>query len=166
MDRPYANEVNYWRTGESAPDTWIDKAKRDLRGLGAKIIGHMVVEDEEHGRYAYCLAFVLQGERYQIKWPVLQPRPGTKGGLLDAKRQAATALYYDVKAMCTKAKFLGAKPAFMMFWQLPDGRTAAEAGNAELADVLPAIVAGIGQPKLTDGQATHESRITSHGPRP
>lgn len=138
MDRDYAENVNYWKSGSAAPDRWIDKAKREIRSVGGQIIGDMTVNDEATGRAAFCLAFVLQGEKYQIKWPVLESKTGN---LHAARRQAATALYHDVKARCVELKFLGARAAFMAFLQLPDGRTAAEAANSELVKILPEIVA-------------------------
>ncbi len=107
MDRDYAEDVNYWKSGTAAPDSWIDKAKRDIRSVGGQIIGDMTVNDESTGRAAFCLAFVLQGDKYQIKWPVLESKTGN---LQAARRQAATALYHDVKARCVELNYVVALP--------------------------------------------------------
>jgi hypothetical protein len=137
IDRHYAEEVNYWKTGSSAPEVWIDKTKREIRAIGGEVVGSADITEDGTGHSAFAVAFRLQGQDYQIKWPILRPK---QGDLQAARRQAATAMYYDVKAMCVKSKFLGARPAFMPFLQLPDGRTAAEASNEDLAAILPKLI--------------------------
>lgn len=137
IERDYAEDVNYWKTSTTAADTWLDKAKREICKAGGLVHGSAVVEEEVSGHAAFALAFELHGERFQIKWPVLQ----SKGGdLAAAKRQAATALYYDVKAACVKAHFYGARTAFLAHLELPNGCTAAEAANAELMSYLPKLL--------------------------
>lgn len=34
----YAEEVNYWKTGQSSPDTWIDRAKGEIIATGGKVL--------------------------------------------------------------------------------------------------------------------------------
>lgn len=100
------------------------------------------------GRAGFMLAFILEGERFTIKWPVLQSK---KGNLQAAQRQAATALYHEIKAACVKVKFLGARSAFLAFLMLPDGRTASEVGSPELLEILPGIIRGNNQVLIEDG---------------
>ena len=138
----YAEKVNYWKTGKSSPDVWLEKAKKEIRAVGGELKASLSIDEGDSGRAAFCLAFVLEDELYRIKWPVLQSK--TKD-VHAAKRQAATALYYDVKAKCVMLKFLGAHAAFLPYLELPNGQTAAEAASAFLVDALPKLlVAGPG----------------------
>ena len=36
---PYAEDVNYWKTGQSAPDTWLDHAKTEIAAAGGAVYG-------------------------------------------------------------------------------------------------------------------------------
>ncbi len=121
IEKTYAETVNYWKTGQSSPDTWLDHAKTEIAAVGGKV-----------------LAFELDGEKFRVLWPVLESKTGN---LRAARIQAATALYHEVKAACVKLRFLGARAAFLAYWMLPDGsgRTASE---LTLEDDLPALLGG------------------------
>jgi hypothetical protein len=134
---PYAEDVNYWRTGQSSPDTWLDHAKAEIAGAGGTVTGEAYVAEAASGRQAYMLAFMLDGERYKVQWPVL---PTKSGNERTARIQAATMLYHDVKARCVSAKVLGARTAFLGYLMLPDDRTAAEVATPALASSLPPLL--------------------------
>lgn len=135
MSQPlYAEDVNYWKSSQSSPDTWIDRAKREIQALKGNVTGELV--GSVAGKTAFMLMFELDGECYEIKWPVL---PSKTGNGKAAKIQAATALYHDVKARCVARKFLGSRVAFMPFLVLPNGLTVSEASTPQLSEQLPAV---------------------------
>ena len=144
-----AEDVNYWKTGRSSADSWLEKAKKEIKGAGGQVVGSGSFSEDITGRAGFMLAFRLEGEEFAIKWPVLKSKTGDFSA---AQRQAATALYHEVKAACVKVKFLGARSAFFAYLMLPDGRTAAEAASPELVEILPAIVGGNHQPLLEAGR--------------
>lgn len=133
----YAEDVNYWKTGKSTPDTWLEKAKTEIKRVGGVIAGSAIVSDEMAGRYAFMLAFSLGSDHFKLAWPVLKSKTGN---LKAARIQAATALYHEVKASCVKVKFLGARSAFFAYLMLDDGRTTSEVGGNELAEILPQML--------------------------
>lgn len=135
----YAEDVNYWKTGKSSADTWIDNAKIEIRAAGGKVAGDGFISESATGRASFVLAFELKGEQFKMLWPVLKSKTGNERA---AKIQAATALYHEVKAACVKAKFLGARAAFFAYLMLPDGKTVSEAGNSDLVKVLPSLLGG------------------------
>lgn len=100
----YAEDLNYWRTSQAAPDTWMDKAKAEIKAAGGVVRADAYV-NEAGARAAYLLEFDLAGERYRVVWPVLQSRAGN---VRAARVQAATMLYHDLKARALTAKVLGA----------------------------------------------------------
>lgn len=135
----YAEEVNYWKTGQSSPDTWLERTKSEIRKAGGQVAGEGFVSEELTGRASYILAFSLEGDNFKLLWPVLESKTGN---LKAARIQAATALYHEVKAACVKAKFLSARAAFFAYLMLPNGQTAAEAGSAALVEMLPQLLGG------------------------
>lgn len=135
----YSEDVNYWKTGNSSADAWIDRAKQEIKAAGGKVAGEAFVNESSTGRASFLLAFELQGEQFKMLWPVLQSKTRNEKA---AKIQAATALYHEVKAACVKVKFLGARAAFFAYLMLPDGRTVTEAGGQELVEVLPVLLGG------------------------
>lgn len=133
----YADDVNYFKTGTSAPDTWIDKAKAEIRAASGKVINEAYGKDET-GRAAYMMEFSFGGERFRAIWPVLPVRK-----LADeraARIQAATMLYHDIKAKCVAAKVHGTRAAFFQFLLLPDGRTASQVAAPELSTLYPKLL--------------------------
>jgi hypothetical protein len=138
----YAENVNYWKTGKSSPDTWLEKAKTEIKRVGGVVAGSVIVSDDLTGRAGFMLAFQLGDDQFKMVWPVLK----TKTDNLKAARiQAATALYHEVKAACVKLKFLGARSAFFAYLLLDDGRTASEVGGNELAERLPQLLLSEGE---------------------
>lgn len=134
----YAETVNYWKTGQSSPDTWLDHAKTEITAVGGKVLADGFINEASSGRASFMLAFELDGERFKVLWPVLESKTGN---LRAARIQSATALYHEVKAACVKLRFLGARSAFLAYWMLPDGsgRTASE---VTLEDDLPQLLGG------------------------
>jgi hypothetical protein len=137
MSLPYADEVNYWKTGTTAPDTWIDNAKKEIRGAGGRVLSEAFGRDEG-GRAAYMLEFTFGPERFRAVWPVLPTRKPTDERA--ARIQAATMLFHDIKAKCVSAKVHGARAAFFQYLALPDGRTAAQLAAPELSAAYPKLL--------------------------
>jgi hypothetical protein len=127
--------VNYWKTSKSSPSTWIEKAKREIVSVGGTIVGEAFVMQQGAG--AFMLAFDLDGDRYKILWRVLESKGGDATA---AKRQAATALYHDVKNSCVKLRFAGARVAFADALIAPDGRTVGEIVDIGMASSLPRML--------------------------
>lgn len=130
----YAESVNYWKTGTSSPDTWIDKAKDEIRAVGGLVTGTAAM-DTEGGGAAFALLFTLEGENYRVNWPVLpldtrkrRTPAQLKADERAAKIQAATFLHHDIKAKCMVVKVMGASAAFFQYRMLPTGATVAELG--------------------------------------
>lgn len=138
MELPYASEVNYWKTGKGSADGWIEKAKREIRAVGGQIMGELY--GSTNGLAAYSLRFIVDGNHYNLVWPVLPIKRAHDAEA--AKRQAATMLYHDVKARCMSAKVLGVRTAFFPFLQLPSGETAAQANMPDLMVALPLLLEG------------------------
>ena len=134
----YAEELNYWKTSKSQPDTWIIRAKKEIETADGTIVAEAFVS-EAAGRSAYMLAFQFGRDNFRITWPLLESKTGN---IQAAKVQAATFLYYDVKNACIKAKVFGARVAFFHALLLPDGRTASEATGAELLEMTPQLLLG------------------------
>jgi len=132
MKPPYAEDINYWRTGRSDPDTWMERAKAQIAKLGARVLS------EGYGRAregaAFMLHFEAQGEEFRVIWQVLPTRGDNERA---ARIQAATLLYHDVKAKCLEATVKGVRTAFFEYLLLPDGRTASEASEPELLEGVP-----------------------------
>ncbi len=138
MSTVYAEDVNYWKTGTTAPDTWIDKTKAEIKAAGGKVLSEAFGSDDQ-GRSAYMLEFTFGGDRFRAIWPVLPSK--TKADRA-ARIQAATMLYHDVKAKCVNAKVHGVRAAFFQYAVLPDGRTAAQAAAPELLTLYPKQLTG------------------------
>jgi hypothetical protein len=143
----YAESVNYWKTGTSSPDTWIDKAKEEIRAVGGLVTGTAAM-DTEGGGAAFALLFTLAGDSYRVNWPVLpiDPRKRRTPAQLKAderaaKIQAATFLHHDVKAKCMVVKVMGASAAFLQYRLMPSGTTPAELGfRGEQVIVPPSML--------------------------
>jgi hypothetical protein len=133
MQLPYAEDVNYWQTGASSPDTWIERAKNQIKALGGKTLMEAFGHDEKNNS-AYMLGFQIGLDRFKVVWPVL---PTRSGNIKAARIQAATMLYHDIKAKCLTAVIFGARSAFFSYLMLPDGSTAAQLADNELIQVIP-----------------------------
>lgn len=133
----FAEDLNFWQTGRSSPDEWIEKARDQIEGLGGRILAEAFGSDGE-GRAAYILGFEIAGDKFKTVWPVVKSR---SGNALAEKRQAATTLYHVVKAKCLEAVVRGPRVAFASDLLLPNGRTIAETSSPELMHALPLMLA-------------------------
>lgn len=129
----YADDVNYFKTGKSSPDTWLQKSKSEIESIGGKVLSEL--SGTVNGKSAFMISFSLQDSLFKITYPVLKPRDSEDE--YAAKRQAATAMYHDIKARCVSMKFHGAKVAFHAYLVLGDGRTAGELSEPELREAIP-----------------------------
>ena len=141
MELPYAEDINYWKTGRSSPDTWIDKAKRQIEKLGGTVLAEAFGGEPTTGRSAYMLQFEIQRNTFRVVWPVL---PSKSENDKASRIQAATMLCHDIKAKCISATVKGARTAFFEYLMLPDGRTATEASVDELTAGIPSLFVGSG----------------------
>ena len=124
----YAEDLPYFKTSKTAPDTWIDKAKREIDKAGGTCISEGFGSSGEHA--AYMLRFEISGSIYRIIWPCADSKfdglDTTVGFLMASRRQAATMLYHDVKAMGIKARAIGPEVAFFSHLELANGKVANE----------------------------------------
>ena len=138
MKLPYAENINYWKTSQSSPDNWIEKATKQIQSLGGKVYTHAFGQDDE-GASAYMMLFSINEDQFKVVWPVLPSRTGKE---IAAKRQAATLLYHDIKAKCLSATVKGTREAFFQYLLLPNGRTTSQASIPELLEGIPLSLAG------------------------
>lgn len=136
---PHAEDVNYWKTGKSTPDRWLEKAEHQIKALGGHVFVSAFGQDPSVGTAAYLVDFEIGGDRFKAVWPVLPTRK--EKDLPAAKRQAATLLYRDIKAKCLSAIIKGARRAFFEYLRLPDGQTAGDIANEDLFEI-PMILRG------------------------
>ena len=139
---PKAESLNYWKTSNSAPDTWIERARKIIEKLGGEITGEMF--GRALGSAAFMLSFTIESESFRVVWPVLPTKKESDERA--AKVQAATMLYHDIKGKCLSAAVFGARVAFFSYLVLPDGRQASEAADAEISEMFPrTILIGAGE---------------------
>ena len=109
---PHAEDVNYWKTGQTAADKKLDATAKLIEDATAKLIEdvggeiHMKMLGMMYGRSAVILGFTIDGIPHQIAWPVLETRKGEKDTRA-ARLQAATFVYHDVKAKVVSYQVLG-----------------------------------------------------------
>jgi len=139
MELPFADTVNYWKTNQSAPDSWIDKARRQIEKLGGTVTAEAFGRGAD-GRSAYMISFRINENDFRVVWPVLPVKNARDERA--ARVQAATMLYRDVKARCLSAVVLGARTAFFSYLLLPDGRQASEAATPEIGFLFPRLLSG------------------------
>jgi len=132
MKLPYAEDINYWKTSRSTPDTWLDKAEAIIARLGGEVRLRASGRMEEHR--AYLVDFTIDGDAFRIVYPVL---PTRGEDIKAAERQAATLLFYEVKSKALKAAVFGARAAFFEFLLLDNGRTVGQLSLPELMDYVP-----------------------------
>lgn len=133
---PHAEDVgHYWKTGTSASDVWIERAKNLIKEINGTIDSEAF--GNANGRAAYMIRFTLHGQPYRIVWPVL---PTYKGEEKAARIQAATMLYHDIKAKVMAASVLGDKVAFFSYMELPDGHIAGELQSSALSGYFPPLL--------------------------
>ena len=135
MDLPYGYRCYFWKTSQTGPDVWIEKAKKVIIKAGGTHIMETYGSDSQSGKAAFMLAFQIGQDRFKAVWPVLQIRNAKEE--VAAKRQAATMLYHDIKNKCLKAEIFGARTAFFEYLMIPDGRNLSEVSDEELLDCMP-----------------------------
>lgn len=150
---PYAESVNYWKSGTSIPDKVIQDAIKQIEEIGGTLVVNAFGRDTA-GNSAYMLQFKINDDTFKVVWPVLPTRfvrnkKTQATNEMAAKRQAAAFIFHDIKAKCMVAKVLGARPAFFQYLMLPDGRTTTEATGQELIAGLPDLFNA--QPRLDSG---------------
>ncbi len=137
---PYGEDVKvYWGTSQTAPDTWLDKAQREIVRANGETLMRGMISDLERGVAAYMLSFRFGEDEFKVVWPIL---PSKNGKEKTARIQAATMLYHDIKARSVALRVQGARAAFFGYLLLPDGRTAAQASTSELMAGVPELLAG------------------------
>lgn len=132
----YAHEVNYFKTSKTQPDTWIERAKKEIRNIGGVIVSE--VYGMQDGQAAFQLRFRIADEEYLINWRVLPIIYKTDERA--AVIQAATLLYHDVKHKVVMAKVKGVRRAFLEYLLLPNGVPAGEIASSERHNLLPQIL--------------------------
>lgn len=135
---PYAEDVNYWKTGRSGSDTWIEKAKNLIEEIGGEVISESFSHLPKTGQAAFLIEFTSGPDTFKIIWPVLPTK--YDGEESAARRQAATFLYHDVKAKCMMAKIFGVRGAFFPFLELPGGKVAAQLSSPEVMKRIPKLL--------------------------
>ena len=134
MTLPYAEDFNYWKTSKSPAASWMEKTEKlIIDGGGIVTIQAKGMQD---GNTAFLMEFSFGDDRFRAVWPVL-PSDNNQA----AERQAATALYHDVKVRVLRIKIFGARSAFFNFLMIPDGRTMDQLSSSEIVDannLLPA----------------------------
>lgn len=139
MQLPYADEVPYFKTGTTTPDTWLEKAANEIKKREGAVVMRALANDIARGQgEAYLFVFMLEGEMFRVMWPVLPVRNDKDE--LAARRQACTMIFHDVKARCVSADVLGARTAFLSYLLLPGGQTAADISSPELAADLTKLL--------------------------
>lgn len=137
MEREYAEDLPYWKTGKTDADTWIDKAEKLIEDYGGTVTHRATAR--EHGREVILMRFTFGADSFQSMWPVLESRTENR---VAARRQAATMMHHDIKARAVRFRIFGARIAFFDFLVLPDGRPVAQVALPEIADALPKMLTG------------------------
>lgn len=134
----YAEDVgNYWKTSQSSPDAWIDKAKKEIKSIGGKIITEIYGMDDT-GHSAFSLVFQIGTDTFKIVWSVLPTRQSKDEKA--AKVQAATMLYHDVKHKVVMAKVKGVRTSFFEYLMLPNGQVLSSVSGDHLLDLAPQML--------------------------
>ena len=142
MKKPIPEKLRYWKTGSGSPDGWVDKTIKILQEYGAVFTGRAHGHDMTTGQEAYMMQFTLEGEKYKIVWPVLEPKKEVDRNA--SRRQAATMLHHDVKARLMYATVHGTRNAFLPMLIVPDssGRllSMGEVATPELMNRIPKML--------------------------
>lgn len=142
----YAEDLPYWKTGQSSPDTWIERTIKVVTELGGKVLMEAFGRDDT-GQSAFLLNCRIGAETYRIVWPVMRSKSGNGKA---AKIQAATMLYHDIKARAVSAAILGIKASFFTYLELPSGMTPVEAYIGDVSDALKLFALPPGE-EVVDG---------------
>lgn len=136
MTQPYAEDLPYFKTSTVSIDTWIDKAKEEIKRAKGKVETEAFASTD--GKEAYLLSFSFGEDKFSIQWPVLKVR--NQKDAKAAKIQAATMLYHDVKSRCVSARVMGIRSAFMGYLLMANGKTADQMSNAEYLMFIPQVL--------------------------
>ena len=131
MNKLEIENLPYWKTSNSSPDTWMDRTIKLIIDFGGELINQAQGMDYKSGMAAFQIIFKLQGDTFKIVFPVLEPKK--QSDMRSAKIQAATILYHDIKSRLVSSKILGARSVFFGNLLLENGVTAAELENPELS---------------------------------
>jgi len=137
---PYADDVNYWKTGKSSADTWLDRSQSLIEEIDGEVTNVGFSHLPKTGQAAYLIEFRADMDTFKIVWPVLPTRYEGKKEEAAARRQAATFMFHDIKAKCMKAKIFGIRGAFFPFLQLPGGMVAAQLSSPEVMKRIPKLL--------------------------
>lgn len=133
---PNAEDINYWKTGKSTPDTWLDKAEKVINDLGGEVVLRALGKVED--RSGFLMDFKFGDEKFRAVWPVL-PVKNDKD-IKAAERQAATMLFYDVKSRSIRAAVFGVRNAFFDFILLENNHTVSQLSNEMLIEYTPKLL--------------------------
>lgn len=117
----YAQDQPYWQTSKSPVDTWMDKCEVEIKRAGGMILSKGIVTAQ--GKTTVGLEFSIGTDLFRIVWQPLPLNPRKTGTEKAALVQAVTAMYYDIKNSCIKARWVGARRAFADYFLLPSGDT-------------------------------------------
>jgi len=134
---PYAEDLNYWKTSQSSPDSWIDKTKKIIETLKGKVLAEGFGSNDQ-GKAAYMVGFEIEGEAFKVIWPVV--KSSYSGNERAERVQAATSLYHYVKGVCLYAVVVGFRAAFFSHLMLPDGKIASQIANEEITKLIPEML--------------------------
>ena len=131
MNKLEIENLPYWKTSNSSPDTWMDRTIKLILDFDGELINQAQGMDYKSGMAAFQIIFKLQCDSLKIVFPVLEPKK--QSDMKSAKIQAATILYHDIKSRLVSSKILGARNVFFGNLLLENGVTAAELENPELS---------------------------------
>lgn len=149
MKLPFAEDVNYYKTGKTPAAQIMEQVRRMIVDAGGDVNFLGEGKDPLTGNQAYVIDFTLQFDRFRLLWPVLNPLYDSDAAKTEAarRRQAATFIKHDVKANLMKAKVLGARRAFAGALVLPNGKTVGSAIDEDPVSV--ARMLGQSEPEAT-----------------
>ena len=133
---PIANEMPYWKSGTSSPDSWFDKVENLIEKYGGTIHSRVVARSGHNE--GIMIGFTIAGESFKLTWPVLPPK--NPNDRLAATRQAATMIYHDTKARVNRLAIFDPKVVFADWLLLENGRTIAENPNTNIAQHLSGMI--------------------------
>ena len=125
----YAEDLPYWKTSKTGADGWLQKAVKEIHKAGGVILSEGF--GSSGGIAAFLIRFEVDEQTYRVVWPCADSKwahneADARKFENSARRQAATMLYHDVKAMCVKARAIGFEVAFFSHLELSNGRVASE----------------------------------------
>lgn len=139
---PYAEELNYWKTGKSAPDKIIDSVMAMIGRAGGQPIAQAYGMEEDSRRSAWMVEFAIDDQLYKVVWPVLPCKHPNPANIRAARIQAATMLSHDVKARLISARVLGSRKAFFSYLVLPTGQVASDLVSPGIIADIPTMLGG------------------------